>query len=245
MRPMVTYVARKARHRRIALATAVLCIGINLPAASAAPLALDFTGGQTGTCHILSGLEGCSLGWTFSVNAPIVVDGLGLWDEGSDGMNESHDVALFDSTSALLASTTISSASTHIASSAVGGRWLFQAIAPTMLAPGTYLIDAFYFINSPDLFRSNAASSTIPQITFLGNNSAASDEVGPGSSTFAPFNDAYFGPTFSAVPATVPEPSTIFLLVTGLAGVSAKFRRRASQFIARDDKSSDGAADDL
>src|SRR5438552_3149843 len=56
-------------------------------------------------------------GYLFRVTSSITVSGLGLWDEGGNGLAQNHDVGLWNSNgSILLASTTITNASTPVAS---------------------------------------------------------------------------------------------------------------------------------
>src|SRR5262249_14963736 len=46
-----------------------------------------------------------NIGWQFSVNAPIIIDGLGLFDVNPPGLAESHQVGLWDNNGVLLAQT--------------------------------------------------------------------------------------------------------------------------------------------
>ena len=53
----------------------------------------------------------CTFGYSFTLNDTIVVDSLGAFDFQADGLAQSHSVDLWDSSGALLASTTVSNAS--------------------------------------------------------------------------------------------------------------------------------------
>ena len=188
------------------------------PAAYASTLALDFTGGFISSCGGPVGAH-CSDGWGFTVNSPITVDGLGFWDQGGDGLIDTHQVALFNDVGAvLLASATITNSSTPVASSAADGRWLFESISPLLLSPGSYSIAALYPAYQSfggDTSRVNATASTIPEITFV---TARESGCCLYPETLLPFfNDGIFGPTFSA--SAVPEPGALLLLTAGLAGL--------------------------
>lgn len=70
-----------------------------LPVASAGTLALDITGGTVMTNG------NWSLGWQFTVNSSITVDGLAFYDNKDD---ESHLVGIYnDASQVLLVSTTV------------------------------------------------------------------------------------------------------------------------------------------
>jgi hypothetical protein len=110
------------------------------PCALAANLGLDFTNGGIER----SAIANSNYGWSFSVTSPLTVDGLGLWDAGSNGLFESHEVGLWLTSTpipegVLLASATVSNAqSVAVASASASGRWLFSSVPVVTLNPGTY-----------------------------------------------------------------------------------------------------------
>src|SRR5437764_7208557 len=65
-----------------------------------------------------------NIGWQFSVNAPITVDGLGLFDVNPAGLAENHQVGLWDNSGNLLAQATVTNGSTLTASASNTGDWL-------------------------------------------------------------------------------------------------------------------------
>ena len=64
---------------------------------------------------ILNGTGRHNLGWQFQVNSAVTMDGLGIFDDAVfRGLSESHQVGLWDNSGNLLASTTVTIASTHV-----------------------------------------------------------------------------------------------------------------------------------
>lgn len=205
-------------------------LGLGLVAAHPAPalaasIALDVTSATAAVeCNPTTN-PGCSVGWAFQVNSPIAVESLGFFDLNFDGLVESHDVGIFDSNGALIASATITNGSTPVASAASFGHWLFEDIDNVTLQPGQYTIGAFVTDLSADRIVSNAVIATMPQITYLGGraNFDESSLHDPVNGPFDGFEPSLFGPTFTA--RAVPEPST--LLLVGAGALALLRRRRA------------------
>src|SRR5258706_13879524 len=151
---------------RISISRWVLVAALLLGTAtisSASSIALDVTSDtQVFTMGIFR-----NIGWQFSVNAPIIVDGLGIFDVNPVGLGENHQVGLWDNAGALLAQATVTNASTLVASVSNTGDWLFQGVAPILLNPGTYVTGAFFSDNNTDSMMANATISLIPQVSFL------------------------------------------------------------------------------
>jgi hypothetical protein len=189
-----------------------------------ADLALDFTGG---TANTFTG--SATVGWQFAASSPLTLTALGFWDQGGNGLVNAHQVGIWNSTGTLMASTTVTSASTPVASTSSAGDWLFNSITPVALAPGTYTIGALLPVNAdPDFQMINAAASTRDGVTWL---DAA--DVG-GSSLTEPFADSrfadgVFGPNLQVTPA--PEPSPCFLLTLGTAAAFGAAHRQRSKAV--------------
>jgi hypothetical protein len=166
-----------------------------------------------------------NIGWQFSVSAPITIDGLGLFDVNPSGFGETHQVGLWDNSGTLLASATVTSGSTLVNSVSNSGDWLFENIAPVLLAPGTYVTGAF-FATSADSVMASATITTIPQISFLASRASMEGAFAePG--VYGLVEPGVFAANVRVQTAAVPEPTTLALIGTGLVAVRAR-RRRAS-----------------
>jgi hypothetical protein len=56
-------------------------------------IALSFTGGSLGNAG-----QDLTFGYAFTLSSSVLVTQLGLWDQGNDGLNTSHDVTIWTST---------------------------------------------------------------------------------------------------------------------------------------------------
>jgi hypothetical protein len=180
--------------------------------ASADTIGLDVTSSNT----VFSTGIFTNIGWQFQVNAPITISGLGLFDVNPAGLAEDHQVGLWTDSGTLLAQTLISNGSTPVASASGAGGWLFNSIAPVVLAPGTYLTGAFY-ADSADQVMAATTITTVPEISFLHSRASSESSFGtPGP--YGLVEPGVFGPTIMVqTPTSVPEPSTLILLSSGLA----------------------------
>ena len=210
--------------RLIIITLSLFSLAVGSLPAKASELALDFTGTAAN-----SFLFDLTFGWSFTANQSIVVDGLGFFDDelrtGAD-LRQDHLVSLWDIQGVLLAQTTITNASTAVASTAAGGEWLFNDISPVTLTAGDYVIGAYdpacTSILDCDDIRYFGSAITSSLITFI----EALDVSGNGfpTSSIPSRNDGYFGPNLRV--NAVPVPAAIWLFGTALVGFVGLSRRR-------------------
>src|SRR5437660_1277450 len=78
-----------------------------------------------------------TLGWQFTTNSPVTVDGLGYYDFAGDGLAVPHEVGIFDAGGTLLTSTIVAPGTTD----PLIGSFRYAPITPFSLAAGqTYTI---------------------------------------------------------------------------------------------------------
>ncbi len=126
-----------------------------------------------------------ALGWTSSNNNPattastrgfafnvvdangVTVTDLSFYDENGDGLAQSHDIGLWDSTGILLASATASAGVVNPLS--VNGLFRTVAVTPFLLPQGNnYAVGALFLANSGDRQAFNFINLTTPsQISYV------------------------------------------------------------------------------
>lgn len=197
---------------------------------AASELALDFT-----RAFDRAPIASSNYGWAFTVTAPITVDGLGLWDAGSDGLIEKHEVGLWSENfeapgPVLIASEDVSNNdSAPVPSMFSGGQWVFSTIAPLTLQPGSYIIGATYRAGSPGAYDP-FVSDALPVFTAPGVDYGSTREIHNTPTLTCPTDfglnehNGFFGPNFRVV----PEPSAATLAGAGLLFASSR-RRRARE----------------
>lgn len=191
--------------------------------------AANFTSGPTTVGH--SGNSATTLGWTFTANTTVTITMLGYYDDGSNGLNEAHDVGIFGSGGNLLVSSTVPSGT--------GGTLLagfrYVSISPFVLSAGSYTIGGTIGAQASDPVAYNVSGlSSVSQITIPSGASRYTEAGSYTSLTFPtlafpasnPYN-VYFGPNFQIL--AVPEPSTGMLMNLGALSLFyfVRYRRKA------------------
>jgi len=208
--------------KRITTAIATLAV-IGWASGAAATPIMTFTGGSE-VAPVFDAVGG----WEFEVTSTITVDGLGYWDDDSDGLDQGHDVGLWTLAGTLLASTTVTNASTPEANGTGLGRWLFSDIPQLVLGPGNYVLGATNIANDTDSVIISGVVSTIPAVEYVN----ARDSGGSSSVLVFPGEvigyTGVFGPNLRlADDSSVPAPATIPLLGLALVGLGWTRRKRA------------------
>ncbi len=190
-----------------------------------AALVLDLkSGGTTDVgCQGNCPAAGTVLGWGFNLSTAIQINGLGVWDAYSNGLDQpSVRVGLWSVSGTLLAESTITNASSVVVSAASMGRWLFGDINRLTLSAGDYRIGALFFTGM--LAPLNVPYTPIPELTFSGGFRNYSDGFGAPT---GPNNLPIFGPTMRlAGSESVPEPATLALLSMSLGALGLVSRRK-------------------
>jgi PEP-CTERM motif-containing protein len=162
-----------------------------------------------------------TLGYSFSLSGPVTVNALGVWD---DGFGNSHQVGIWNSSGVLLASTTVLGTDTLLG----GFRW--DTIANLALGAGQYTIGAQVYEGGADYnFPAGATGLTsIPQFTWIADEQLFGTGLNlPTISDGGYGTDGILAANFSVTSSvTVPEPFTLSLFGTGLAGAAALRRRK-------------------
>ena len=216
--------ARMKTCRVIAAVVGLTCLAVDGigPLAATADLGLDFSTGFERSPNANS-----NYGWSFTITSSITIDGLGIWDAGSNGLIEPHDVGLWLTSTpipegVLVRSATVSNEqSVAVGSMSPSGRWLFSNVPAVTLNPGTYTVGALYRLGPPgsyDPFLSESLTiMTVPGVQY-GNVREIHNTPNLALPSMVGLNEhqGFFGPNFRVV---VPEPSGSSAFLAATAGL--------------------------
>ena len=172
-----------------------------------------------------------TVGWSFSVNTPINISYLGVYDENGDGLAVSKDVGLWDlGTSSLLASATVPSGTAGV----LQGQFRYSPITSLQLSPGNnYVIGASYVPQGgnpdPDWYQLVTSQNSFASWIAYGT---PAEVVGstlsmPNPSSQPPFG--IYGPNLAATLPAESAPGPLPLLGAGMAfSWSRRIRRKVA-----------------
>jgi hypothetical protein len=175
--------------------------------ARANTIALSFAGAEVGVL-----VPDFTYGWAFTLSGAVLVTDLGLWDEGSDGLQYEHTITIWDNTTmAVMAQATVKNTGTTL----VDGFRYVSLASSVLLLPGDYTIGGYNpppdF--SPEYLRQNAATiTTASGVTYNGSRSAPGNFFPAGDIFDNP--NSYFGPNFQFTPVrSVPDAGSALMLL--------------------------------
>ena len=170
------------------------------------------------------------LGYTFTVGSnPVVVDSLGYIN---DLYNGTHTVAIFDVATQQMVPGALVTVTTSGGSS-IDTHFTYASLStPMTLAANTEYQIVSQFFAGEYYFTNAVGFTSAPGVTFgdavFGNYGDPPSTPVFATGSYPPNDPGDFGPNFTFLTDTtpVPEPSSIYLVVSGFCGLAATSLRR-------------------
>jgi hypothetical protein len=209
----------QTRHLKAPPLGAIFCLTITLLSARADVALFSPARGDVAGTSVEA-----TFGWSFSVGTTsLQVTGLGIWDEGNNGLIGAHPVGLWNSSGTVLATTIIPAGT---AASLLGEYRFVSLLNPIVLsASETYVIGASYDNDDVLDHPCSTLPEVAPHLTVVQARYLLEAPFGlpVDGATFLPA--AYVGPNFEYT--VVPEPPGWSLALLGVCAlVIGKYVKR-------------------
>jgi Domain of unknown function (DUF4082) len=147
-----------------------------------------------------------TLGYEFTITSTIDINALGYWD---DGLQNNHEVGLWDSTGILLTSATVTG------TDPITDFFRFQSIPNFILLPGDYVIGGQFLGNSNPFPNQALGVTTISGYTWVTDKQIYGSGLNfPTFSTGGSYgNNGILLVDMSVASTSAPEPSTMVLIL--------------------------------
>lgn len=185
---------------------------------SAQTSALTFTSG-TGSSGLTNNQ---TVGWQFNVTSGFTVNALSWYDSGGDGLGQSYQVGIWSPDGTLLTSATVPSGT----SGSLLDGFRTVSISDLFLDVGNgYIVGGLNSAQSTDALLFDVSGlATASGIEFVDATFSDFDLGFVRPTQFSVAETGFFGPSFTVT--SVPEPTSIVLLGTGLVMLFSARRRR-------------------
>lgn len=179
--------------------------------------------------------EDLTLGYEFTVTSTLTFNALAVFDVISAnpatghvnvaGLNESHQVAVWDALGNIVVSATVDPSDPTASSANTYGEWVYQTVAPTTLLAGNYTIGAYYegsLANSDPVMVQQTALDGNGAV-YIGGRYLYSSTFDRPTFNYPPNEEQYFGPTMLSVPDGGMALTLLGGAMLGLAALRRKF----------------------